>query len=277
MKRNDQIYKLILERKDGMETQKIKLNFSTQVSPLRWAGGKSKIVGQIFARCQKEKMVSFIEPFAGGASVGLSLLLSGNVQKLYLNDLDYGIYAFFTVIKENPDYLISHMDSFIPTKEAFKESKQIIKTGYQDCTLEDAAWHLFVVNRLAFSGILKGSCLSDPTVRWNAENLSKRIRKIHEYSDNIYVFNEDACDFIEKMYSNPNTTMFIDPPYFEKGKELYMEYYRKEDHEKLASLLETQYLEGKGADILITYDDNEYIKSLYHYPEKEFISRKYCI
>ena len=60
--------------------KKIKLNFSTQVSPLRWAGGKSKIVGQIFARCQKEKMVSFIEPFAGGASVGLSLLLSGNIQ-----------------------------------------------------------------------------------------------------------------------------------------------------------------------------------------------------
>lgn len=79
-----------------------KPDFPTQVSPLRYPGGKSKFVGPILAYCDMENMENFVEPFAGGASVGLSLLLAGKIKSLYLNDLDYGIYSLFFTIKYLP-------------------------------------------------------------------------------------------------------------------------------------------------------------------------------
>ena len=78
---------LMLER-SGIETASNigKPPFPTRVSPLRYPGGKSKVIGQILAKCRTENMVNFAEAYAGGASVGLSLLLAGKVQELYLKE-----------------------------------------------------------------------------------------------------------------------------------------------------------------------------------------------
>lgn len=278
-KSDHQSYKLLFETKSHNNTvvHKKRVHFSTQVSPLRWPGGKSKVVSKILAHCNIKNMHNFVEPFAGGASVGLSLLLSGTVKQLYLNDLDFGVYSLFTTIKNNPEYLIRKIETFMPTSEEYLKSKQIILKNYADCSVEDAAWHLLVVNRLAFSGISKANCMSNPACRWNSKTLVKRINNIARFSDHIQVYNLDACELIEELYWKPDTTIFIDPPYVVKGKDLYMEYYRKEDHEQLAFLLENLYKGMPGADLLITYDECEYLKELYNFPDIEELERQYCI
>ncbi len=253
------------------------VTFPTAVSPLRYPGGKSKFVSQVYEKCRMEHMKNFIEPFAGGASVGLSLLLSGNIQELWLNDLDYGIYSFFQTIKFFPEALISRIMDFNPTEKAYYESRDIVSSNYKGLDIFDAAWSVFIVNRLAFSGICKANCMKNIKARWNPKTLCKRIQNIAACSTHIHISNINALEYIEEMYWKPDSTMFIDPPYFVKGKDLYHCYYERDDHLKLASLLDNLYKGMPGSDMIVTYDMSEYIKSIYDYPIAETVSRKYSI
>lgn len=267
---------LYLEDAKQKESYK-KVSYNIYCSPLRYPGGKSRLIGLVHDSCRKAQMHNFIEPFAGGASVGLALLLSGHAKELYLNDADYGIYALFSIIKVNPDIVMERINSFVPSKEAYEKAKQHVLNGYKECTETEAAWSLLVTNRLAFSGIPFANCMSNPSARWNAKTLCKRIEKIHRFAEHIHLSNKDALEYIEEMYWLSNATMFIDPPYYEKGNMLYPHAYAEEDHLQLSFLLENLHKGFPGADIIVTYDKQKEICDMYGYPKKVTIGRKYSI
>jgi len=51
----------------------------------------------------------------------------------------------------------------------------------------------------------------------------------------IFVSNLDGLKFIGKMeVMEKEVFVYIDPPYFQKGADLYMNSYKKEGHEKLS-------------------------------------------
>lgn len=267
---------LYLEDK-GKEEEYKKVPFPVHCSPLRYPGGKSRLIGTVLGACREDYIESFIEPFAGGASVGLSLLLAGRIKELYLNDADFGVYSLFCMIQEHPEVLKELISTFIPSKEAYNRCKEIVLSSYKDCTKEEAAWSLLVTNRLAFSGIPFANCMSKPEARWNAKTLCNRIDKIHRVAEHIHVSNLDAYSFIEEMYWKPRATLFIDPPYYEKGNKLYPCSYTEEDHKKLSFLLDELYKGVPGADMLVTYDLQKEISEMYAWPEKVVIGRKYSI
>jgi DNA adenine methylase len=113
--------------------------------------------------------------------------------------------------------------------------------------------------------------------RWNPDALIQRITKINNMGDRITVFNTDACKLIEEIYWQPATTILVDPPYYKKGKQLYNCYYENEDHIELSGLLNNLYQGCPGADIILTYDNEEFIERLYCYPNIEKVNRIYSI
>lgn len=277
---------LALEDKSKGNSAKIKSNikFKKQISPLRYPGGKSKLIDYVYSKLNLNKTDIFVESFAGGASVGLSLLEVGIINKLILNDLDFGIYSLFSTIKNNPDKLTEKINNHIPTHKDYFKAQELIKANYNGCNEFESAWSLLVVNRLAYSGICKANplggrngSLDNLLIRWNPKTLTKRINKINKMSDKITVLNVDACELIEEMYWNEQSTIFIDPPYFNKGKDLYNLYFNKEDHIRLNVLLDNLHQGMPGADIILTYDNSEFIEQLYCYPKIENINRVYTI
>ena len=64
--------------------------------------------------------------------------------------------------------------------------------------------------------------------------------------------------YIQKRKDSGNHFIFIDPPYIEKGNLLYLNHYKKDDHENLADFLKVSTL-----DWIMTYDDNSYVRRLY--------------
>jgi len=255
-----------------------------QLSPLRYPGGKSKLIDYIYSKLNDNKLDTFIEPFCGGASVSLALLDAKVVKNIVLNDLDFGIYSLFYIIKNYPYDIISKLIGYVPVHEDYYVSQEIIKSNYKDCDIIKAAWNLLINNRLAYSGIYKANPLGGKNgdrnsllQRWNPNSLIKRILHIHSMSSKIEILNIDATKLIEDAYWNESSTIFIDPPYFAKGKDLYNNYYRKKDHVMLNVLLDSLFQGMPGADIILTYDNNKYIKKLYLYPEVEEISRVYSI
>jgi DNA adenine methylase len=264
--------------------EKQKISFNQRLSPLRYPGGKSRLIGLVYQSLTQNHRSTFVEPYAGGGSVGLSLLDAGVIQHLVLNDIDFGIYSLFKSIMDDHDWLIEQIESLRLSHEDFFHYRSVVSSGYQGCDTRSAAIALLVTNRLAYSGICKANALGgrngttkELLSRWNPSQLIKRIQKINAMKDKITLRNEDALQIIEEFYWVNETTLFVDPPYFEKGKQLYTHFYGEGDHRELSSLMDSLYQGMPGADMIVTYDEHDYIRKLYDHPTVKVIGRKYSI
>ena len=209
-----------------------KSRLKKQLSPLRYPGGKSKMIDQLLPYIKGKKY--FVEAFCGGASFGLSLLESGMIEKLILNDLDPNVYAFWdTVCNEKYEELIDKIRKYQPSRESyFLYQKRMLKASISTI---DRAFYFLVINRCSFSGIQTANPKSNMEDRWLPDTLIKRIEKIHSMSDRIEVTNKNAMELIEEMYWDSDTCIFVDPPYIEKGDCLYPVKFHL--HHELAKLI----------------------------------------
>lgn len=258
--------------------------FRKRLSPLRYPGGKSKLIDYLHLHLQQAKSEKLISPFTGGGSFELAMLESGVIQQLHLNDLDFGIYSLWWTILHAPDELIHRLHCSNPTHDDFFESQSIIKKDFIGVDMMDAAWSTLLVNRLAYSGIARANPLGGRKgkqtallSRWNPVDIENRIRTISSMSDRITISNRDALELIEESYWEDTHSIFIDPPYFAKGKDLYNCYYTQKDHISLSVLLESLHHGMPGADIIVTYDYHDQIRNLYHLSDEVIIGRHYSI
>lgn len=279
-------FKLILESKSATEerTQKPAIKFEKQLSPFRYPGGKSKIIDYLYQQLQPHQCERLVSPFSGGASFELAMLRSGVVKHLHLNDMDFGVYAFWRCVKEDPSGLIQKLKTITPTHTDYFNAQSQIKGNHPDKDLLKAAWSTLLVNRLAYSGIAKANPLGGRSgtqenlrSRWNPAALIQKINRIHELRDRITVTREDAVPLIEEAYWSDHTTLFIDPPYIQKGKALYPCFYTESDHMQLAWLLDSLHESMPGADILVTYDMHEFFDRFYEAPKTIELGRFYSV
>lgn len=256
-----------------------------QLSPLRYPGGKSRLIDYLYSRLCQEQMDTFIEVFAGGASLGLSLLDAGIIKHLILNDKDPSVYAFWHTILNHPQELISRLQGDFPTHDDLAAAKEYLSVT-SDPTPE-LAWSFLLANRLSYSGIIKANPQGGKNgsnkallARWNPQKLVKRILHIHSMAEHIELFNEDACTFLEEDAwwgrDNKGLTLFLDPPYT-TGASFYALSFTEHDHRNLADLVQTLYCEFPWADVIITYDNHPFIRSLYPLATQEIIGRRYSI
>jgi len=112
--------------------------------------------------------------------------------------------------------------------------------------------------------------------RYNKEALIDRIDKISLYRDRIAVHNMDAIKFlrqvVEKSDAPEETLVYLDPPYFVKGSELYLNHYQYKDHVLLARYIQDQ----TSFKWVMTYDDVPEIHELYSDKQSMQFSLRYC-
>ncbi len=243
-------------------------------SPLRYPGGKTSLLPffeKIIEDHDLEK-ITYIEPFAGGAGAALALLLSGKVGRIVINDLDRAIYAFWKSSVFSSAEFIKKIKKTPVTISEWKKQKAI----YNDpkANLFDLGFATFFLNRTNTSGILDGGLIGGLKqkskykidARFNKDALIERIQQIALYKDKISIFNKDGLQLIGEYLNKKNAFIYLDPPYFEKGATLYLNHYKKEDHEALAKKLNN----SPDAFWLLTYDNKKEIKSLY--PDRKIVN-----
>jgi len=243
-------------------------------SPLRYPGGKTSLLPffeKIIEDHDLEK-ITYIEPFAGGAGAALALLLSGKVGRIVINDLDRAIYAFWKSSVFSSAKFIKKIKKTPVTVSEWKKQKAI----YNDpqANLFDLGFATFFLNRTNTSGILDGGLIGGLKqkskykidARFNKDALTERIQQIALYKDKISIFNKDGLQLIGEYLNKKNAFIYLDPPYFEKGATLYLNHYKKEDHEALANKLN----DSPDAFWLLTYDNKKEIKSLY--PDRKIVN-----
>ena len=220
-------------------------------TPLRYPGGKQRLSPFIEEIIQENSIneCHYVEPFAGGAGVGIQLLLTKKVKEIHLNDSDFGIYSFWHSVINKPEELCKMISSASMTVDEWRKRKDIVKKCDRRRILE-IGFSVFFLNRCNRSGVLSAGVIGGldqsgnykMDARFNRNDLIRRIEAIVRYKDNIHLTNFDAEYYIQNYIPNlpQNTLLYLDPPYYEKGSELYLNAYKKTDHARISQVIQTE-------------------------------------
>lgn len=245
-------------------------------SPLRYPGGKGKIFKFMkqFVKENYNEPPIYVEPYAGGAAIALGLLIENVVSQIYVNDKDNGIYCFWDSVLYDTKNLITKIEQTPINIVTWKQQKFIYNNQKKYSSL-DIGFSTFYLNRCNYSGVIKGGPIGGINqggnwkldARYNKEDLIKRIKKISEYKDKIKLHNEDTLILLKKNETSfKKALLYLDPPYFNKGYQLYTNHYKKSDHEEIAKCI--KYLQGHW---IVSYDNVPEIVQLYQFAEpREF-------
>lgn len=252
-------------------------NIMLYYSPLRYPGGKGKILDFVKNIYQHNDFTqgTYIEPYAGGAGVALGLLLEQYVNKIIINDLDIFIFYFWKTIAHNTDYLIKKIHDVKIDMREWQKQKDIYN-DYENFLPEEIAFAFFFLNRVNHSGVINGGIIGGLkqngnyriNSRFNKQNLIKRIELIGKQASKIEITNLDALDLLKKINKKniKDTFIYMDPPYYKKGKMLYKNFYIDKDHVDIEEVVREIEL-----PILITYDNADAIRNIYNnYNHREF-------
>lgn len=243
------------------------MRFST---PLRYPGGKGKLTNYVSKLIDINGLVGceYVEPYAGGAGVAINLLLTGKASNVHLNDLNSAIYSFWYSILEDTDQFCSLIELTPVTMDEWYKNKEIISNQDKYSSLE-IGFATFFLNRTNRSGILLGGVIGGKEqsgkwkldARFNKADLIKRIKAIASRRENIYIYNQDAKYFIEKTISSfsKNTLIYLDPPYYVKGKGLYQNHYNHMDHLNIANTIRANSVHSW----IVSYDNTHEINEMY--------------
>ena len=244
-------------------------------TPLRYPGGKSVLYPFLkdFISINNIQDVIYAEPYCGGAGAAIDLLLNGDVQKIILNDANIAIYSFWKSIVDYSDDFLNLLDNTPITIQEWHHQKKIFEENNFVFSIE-LGFATFYLNRCNRSGILSAGPIGGNTIekqhnanykidaRFNKEKLRKKIIDISDRRKNIYVFNLDALEFLNKLNSSnyiKRLFVYLDPPYYTKGAKLYMNCYNDFDHKNLSYYLEHNFTPFW----LLSYDNVAEIRSLY--------------
>jgi len=239
-------------------------------SPLRYPGGKSKISPLVKEVIYRNNLFDgeYFEVYAGGASIAIDLLLNEFVRRVYINDIDLNIYSFWKSIAEETDQFCD-LIRVIPLSVQEWETQR--KRLFEDktATTFQRGFATFYLNRTNISGILRGGLIGGRLqtgswkmdARFNRAALIDRIQRISRYKNRIAVENLDALVFLEKYKQRytSRSLIFLDPPYYVKGKDLYLNHYSDSDHIAIKTYLSTL----EDAKWLLTYDSVDRILDIY--------------
>lgn len=236
-------------------------------SPLRYPGGKARLAGYIQSIFVQNNLEggTYVEPYAGGASVALQLLFSGVASHIHINDLDPSIFAFWHSVVTRGERFCECIQKAPLTIDEWHRQRDIYRSGTTD--LFSRGFATFYLNRTNRSGIIDGAGVIGGQkqagkykmdARFPKDTLIRRIRRIMELSDHIDVSNLDALELLQLVDGKPQTFVYLDPPYFKKADRLYANFYQPEDHKMVRDAVAKL-----SVNWAVSYDAHNEIRELY--------------
>ncbi|MGL5741778.1 MAG: DNA adenine methylase [Legionella sp.] len=239
-------------------------------TPLRYPGGKGKLSYYVKAIIEKNELFDehYLEPFAGGAGVALELLIQEYVRKIHINDIDPAIYSFWHAVLNTTDELCRLINDTPVNMDSWLKQKTLLSKTGNHSNLE-IGFATFFLNRTNRSGILKAGVIGGKNqsgkwkidVRYQKEDLIKRIKLISNYASRIYLTNKDATEFIKSIPdgAKKSSLVYLDPPYYTKGQDLYRNFYNHSDHVEVMKSLTNSGFENW----IVSYDNTHEIRNIY--------------
>jgi DNA adenine methylase len=247
---------------------------------LRYPGGKASLYPKLreLIRLNRLSRGTYVEPFAGGAGAGLALLITGQVQKIVINDLDPAIHAFWKAVVSDPAEFTLRIQSATLTVDEWERQKAV----YAECDVSnpmELGFATFYLNRTNRSGVLNGGPIGGKDqsgtygidARFMKDTLIERVRLISLHTSRIEVCNQNGADVIRELAEDPEVFIYADPPYFDKAGSLYLNAFTPDDHRFLADMLNSL----ATSTWVLTYDNVPQVSELYAERRQELIALHY--
>lgn len=218
-------------------------------TPLRYPGGKRRLAHVIKRLLEVNELtdVQYAEPYAGGAAIAIGLLIEEYASVVHINDLARPVYAFWhTVLNEN-EWLCKRLQGVKVNISTWRRQRGVYRRR-ETADLAELGFAALYLNRTNRSGIISGGVIGGlgqkskwgVDARFNKEELLSRIQKIGRYASRIKLYQQDALDFTNNVVPTlgKKSFVFYDPPYIERGKDLYLNEYDVAGHRKLATRIQ---------------------------------------
>ena len=176
--------------------------------------------------------------------MALTLLFENQASVIHINDLSRPVYGFWDSVLNQTQELCERIEQAPVTMEEWECQREV----YGDrnaADLFDLGFAALFLNRTSRSGIIGGGVIGGKRqagawtldVRFNKPELIRRIKRISQHKSRILLYNRDALELTTYILPTlgPNAFIFYDPPYIEKGKDLYLNEYTWEGHLALAA------------------------------------------
>ena len=197
---------------------------------LRYPGGKSRIIYYLFRKNMlPENIKEYREGFLGGGSCALAFSVMYPDVPVWVNDLYYNLFAFWTQLQKNPDPLINRLLELKDEacradgveelekkhRALYADMRDLINTSDDDFDLATA---FYVLNRSSFGGFTeqnKNAFIRDSYKNTIfSQNKIKKLANISKIIQPWRITNQDYRDLMEGP--GEDVFVFLDPPYLIK-------------------------------------------------------------
>jgi len=195
---------------------------------LKWAGGKSQLLGEIekVIPFGKDEPFNYVEPFVGGGALLFWMLKNyPNIKQTIINDVNTDLINSYRVIKNNVDELIIILSlyeseyrvlehSFEERKKYYYDKRALFNTRKMDVISQTAIF--IFLNRTCFNGLYrvnqKGG-FNVPQGKYKNPNICNiyNLKEVSKLLQRVTILNGDFEETID--YINGKTFIYFDPPY----------------------------------------------------------------
>lgn len=248
---------------------------------IRYPGSKEKLHRELFRLFPDQMLMRLVaevdrwdyrEPFFGSGAIGFKIIKHlHRDSRITLNDLDADLICLWQAVQHSPLELGGFIHRFKPSTDKFYDFKE--RDGRDDCSPAERGFRKLALHRMSVSGfgVKSGgpiggkSQASAYTVdcRWTPSRLKLDVMKLNALLakyPNLRFTCQDFADVLKG--ATPTTFVYLDPPYFEKGGQLYKHPMDDADHVRLA-----MQLRATKAVWVLSYDDHPRIRELYSWAQ----------
>lgn len=251
----------------------IKSKVETPSPILKWAGGKTQMLGDILER-MPNSYGKYIEPFVGGGALFFRL----QNEKSIISDLNPELINLYKQVAMHCDEVIDILKEYKNEEEMFYAVRA---KDWTQCDEIEAAARTIYLNHTCFNGLYrlnKKGMFNTPFGRYKNPNIcnEEKLRLASSLLQKTTII----CDDFEKVldtYANKNDFIFLDPPYipiseYADFKRYTKEQFYEEDQRKLAN--QVHRLAKRGCKIMLTNSNHPLVYELYGDYKIEVIQTK---
>lgn len=232
---------------------------------LKWAGGKTQLLGEIIPR-MPENYNKYIEPFFGSGALYFAVA----PNKSIIADSNSELINLYKIVTTNVEQLIELLSTYQNTEEQFYEVRSL---DWKTLKPIEAAARTVYLNKTCFNGLYRVNKKGQFNTPYGKNKRTVfcdevEIRKAASILKNATVL---CSDYHEVLMDNASEGdfVFLDPPYvpvsaYADFKRYTKEQFGEDDQRKLAE--DVIVLHERGCKVMLTNSNHPLVHELY----KEF-------
>ncbi len=253
-----------------------------QVKPiLKWVGGKTQLLSELYSLLPNEKITTYCEPFLGGGA----MLFNIQPNIAYVNDSNTELINVYNTIKLYPEELILELNKYDNTSDFYYKIRSLDREPdkFMNLSSIQRAARFIYLNKTCFNGLYRENSKGQfnvPYGNYKNPNFINMIgiRNMSQYFNTANI-HFTSCDFSQILNIIPSESfVYIDPPYDPISETSNFTNYTSKSFTKIDQVRLRDCCDNltkRGIKFMLSNSDTDFIRYLYiNYNITEVLARR---